>query len=123
MGTQGPRTQLMKKTMRKGMILSAGLGTRLLPITGTLPKPLVPILNIPNVVHTLDLLKRAGIKQVVLNLHHLSKQIEEYFGDGSRWGLDVRYSFESTLLGTGGGLKKAEAFFEGEPFVLANCDF
>ena len=113
----------MSDTIRKGMILCAGLGTRLLPITEKSPKPLVPVLNVPNLVHTISLLKRSGIEEIVVNLHHLPLLIEQYLGDGRRWGVKIHFSHESALLGTGGGLKKAESFFGGESFVLANCDF
>jgi len=105
------------------MILAAGLGTRLHPITQFLPKPLVPVLNVPNVLHSLFLMRRAGIREVILNLHHLPEKLENFLGDGSRWGMKISYSHEPTLLGTGGGVKKAEKFFEGKPFVLVNCDF
>lgn len=105
------------------MILAAGLGTRLHPITLSIPKPLVPVLNVPNILHNVFLLKRAGIREVILNLHHLPDQLEKFLGDGSRWGMKITYSHEPVLLGTGGGVKKAEAFFKGEPFVLVNCDF
>lgn len=109
--------------MKKGMLLAAGLGTRLLPITEKLPKPLVPVLNTANVLYGLFLLKRSGVEEVILNLHHLPKQLQDYLGDGKAWGMHLEYSAEQLLLGTGGGLKKAEAFFEGEPLVLINCDF
>ncbi len=108
---------------KKGMILAAGLGTRLLPITERMPKPLVPVLNIPNVLFGLDVLKRAGIHDVILNLHHLPESLEKYLGDGKAFGMKIEYSREKILLGTGGGLKKAEAFFGKDSFALVNCDF
>ncbi len=111
------------KNISRGMILCAGLGTRLLPVTDKLPKPLVPVVNLPNVLHTLYLFKAAGISEVILNLHHLSDAIERFLGDGSRWGMKLQYSKESILQGTGGGVKQAESFFRKERFVLANCDF
>ena len=115
---------MKKKTgIRKGMLLAAGLGTRLLPITEKTPKPLVSVLNVANVLYGLFLLKRSGIDNVILNLHHLPEAIEKALGDGSKWGMQLAYSREQLLLGTGGGLKKAEAFFDGEPLVLVNCDF
>ncbi|MBY0370929.1 NDP-sugar synthase [bacterium] len=116
----------MKKQMpeiRKGMILAAGLGTRLLPITEKVPKPLVPVLNVANVLYGLFLLKRSGVGEVILNLHHLPDCIRDFLGDGSEWGMRIEYSQETLLLGTGGGLKKAQPFFEKEPFILVNCDF
>lgn len=109
--------------IRKGMLLAAGLGTRLLPITEKLPKPLVPVLNVANVLYGLFLFKRSGIDEVILNLHHLPDCLQSYLGDGSAWGMKLEYSKEQLLLGTGGGLKKAEPFFDGEPLVLINCDF
>ncbi len=109
--------------MKKGMLLAAGLGTRLLPLTQKLPKPLVPVLNVANVLYGLFLLKRSGIDDVILNLHHLPTLIQDYLGNGKDWGMRLEYSSESLLLGTGGGLKKAESFFEGESLALINCDF
>jgi len=109
--------------VRKGMLLAAGLGTRLLPITDKLPKPLVPVLNVANVLYGLFMMKRAGVEDVILNLHHLPQQLEDFLSDGKQWGMRLSYSKEKLLLGTGGGLKKAESFFDGEPLVLINCDF
>lgn len=109
--------------IRKGMILAAGLGTRLLPVTEKTPKPLVPVANVANVLYGVSLLKDAGIREIVVNLHYLGSCIEKALGDGSAWGVKITYSHEEKLLGTGGGLKKAEAFFEGEPLCLVNCDF
>ena len=110
-------------TIRKGMILAAGLGTRLLPITKEIPKPLVPVLNIPNVLHTIDLFQRVGITDIILNLFHLSDVMENYFKNHPVSGVKISFSKEKTLMGTGGGVKLAESFFAGEPFILSNCDF
>lgn len=107
----------------KGMILSAGLGTRLLPITERFPKPLVPVLNLANILHTVSLFKRAGITDLVVNLFHLPERIEEFFNDFDSSQFRIRFSKEDVLLGTGGGVKKAQSLFGGEAFVLANCDF
>jgi len=109
--------------MRRGMILAAGLGTRLLPITDAFPKPLVPVLNVPNVLFSLFLLREAGIREIAINLHHLPDLLRSFLGTGERWGVRITYSQETALLGTGGGVKKLEAFFAGESFVLVNCDF
>ncbi len=106
----------------KAMILAAGLGTRLRPLTETLPKPLLPIAGRPLIVWNLLLLRRHGITDVIINLHHLGHLIEQALGDGSRWRMTIAYSKEPVLLGTGGGLKQAEPFFGGEPFVVLNGD-
>jgi NDP-sugar pyrophosphorylase family protein len=106
----------------RAMILAAGLGTRLRPLTNTIPKPLLPVGGTPLIVWNLFLLRRSGIREVVINLHHLGPQIEKELGDGRTWDMRISYSRESILLGTGGGLKQAEAFFHGEPFLILNGD-
>lgn len=106
----------------KAMILAAGLGTRLRPLTDALPKPLLPIAGRPLIVWNLLLLRRHGVTDVVINLHHLGHLIERELGDGSRLGLRIVYSKEPVLLGTGGGLKQVQPFFGGEPFFVVNGD-
>jgi mannose-1-phosphate guanylyltransferase/phosphomannomutase len=114
---------MRNQQITKGMILGAGLGTRLLPITERYPKPLVPVLNLANVLHTIALLKRHGIQEIVMNLFHLPERIEEFMKDLNIKDVSLYFSKESTLLGTGGGVKKAESLLGKNPFVLANCDF
>jgi NDP-sugar pyrophosphorylase family protein len=106
----------------KAMILAAGLGTRLRPLTDALPKPLLPVAGRPLIVWNLLLLRRHGITDVIVNLHYLGHLIERALGDGSQFGMKIAYSREPVLLGTGGGLKQAEPFFGGEPFVVLNGD-
>jgi mannose-1-phosphate guanylyltransferase len=108
--------------IRRAMVLAAGFGTRLAPLTNTTPKPLVPVADKPFLDHLLALLHAGGIREVVINLHHLGHLIEQHVGDGSRYGLSVRYSHEATILDTGGGIKQAEPLLRGEPFVVANGD-
>src|SRR5207245_974050 len=108
----------------KAMILAAGLGERMRPLTEGRAKPSLPLLNRPIIAHTLDFLKRFGVTEVVINLHHHPESIRAVIGDGSRLGLKVHYSEEPVILGTAGGLKKAEGFLRGEgPFILINSDF
>ncbi|RPH81484.1 MAG: NDP-sugar synthase [Nitrospiraceae bacterium] len=106
----------------KAMILAAGLGTRLRPLTNTIPKPLLPIAGTPLIVWNLLLLKRHGFHDVVINLHHLGSKIEQALGNGSRYGLRIIYSHEPVILGTGGGLKQAEPHFSGESVLVLNGD-
>jgi NDP-sugar pyrophosphorylase family protein len=106
----------------KAMILAAGLGTRLRPLTNTIPKPLLPVAGTPLIVWNLLLLKRHGIQDVIVNLHHLGPMIEQALGTGSKWGLRVQYSPEPVILGTGGGIKQAEPNFSGEPVLILNGD-
>ena len=104
------------------MVLAAGFGMRLRPLTDTIPKPLLPIAGKPLIEWTLRLLRRHGITEVMVNLHHLGDQIEHTLGNGSRLGMRLSYSREAVLLGTGGGVKQAEPFFGGEPFIVLNGD-
>lgn len=104
------------------MILAAGLGTRLRPLTNTTPKPLLPMGEVPLIVWNLLLLKRHGFHEVVINLHYLGAMIEQALGDGSTFGLRIRYSHEPVILGTGGGIKQAEPYFAGEPVLVLNGD-
>ncbi|HWC50736.1 MAG TPA: sugar phosphate nucleotidyltransferase, partial [Nitrospira sp.] len=91
----------------KAMILAAGLGTRLRPLTNAIPKPLLPIAGTPLIVWNLLLLKRHGFQDVIINLHHLGPMIEQALGNGSKYGMRIYYSHEPVILGTGGGIKQA----------------
>ncbi|TSA00165.1 MAG: nucleotidyltransferase family protein [Nitrospiraceae bacterium] len=106
----------------KAMVLAAGLGVRLRPLTDRTPKPLLPIAGRPLLVWNLLLLKRHGITDVLINLHHLGDQIVQAIGDGTRFGLRVAYSHEPALQGTGGGIKQAAPFLKDGPFLVMNGD-
>jgi NDP-sugar pyrophosphorylase family protein len=108
--------------IRRAMVLAAGRGTRLAPLTDRLPKTLMPVAGAPLPCHILNFLLAGGIEEVVINLHHLGQLIEQEIGDGTRFGVRVRYSWEPRILDTGGGIKQAEPLLEGEPFVVANGD-
>jgi NDP-sugar pyrophosphorylase family protein len=108
--------------IRRAMVLAAGRGTRLAPLTDRLPKPLMVVAGRPMLAHILDFLRAGGIEEVVVNLHHLGDLIEHEIGDGRSFGLRVQYSRESEILETGGGIKRAEPLLRGEPFVVANGD-
>jgi NDP-sugar pyrophosphorylase family protein len=103
----------------KAFIMAAGAGTRLRPLTFEIPKPMVPVLNKPTIEHTLDNLRRHGVRQVMMNLHHYPETIRQYFGDGSGFGMDISYSLEKKLMGTAGGVKKTEAFFDSTFLVMS----
>jgi N-acetyl-alpha-D-muramate 1-phosphate uridylyltransferase len=101
------------------VILAGGLATRLRPITENIPKSLVEIAGEPFIVHQLRELNRQGIKDVVLCVGHLGKEIEAFVKDGSEYGVRVQYSYETQkLLGTGGAIRKALSLLNGEFFVL-----
>lgn len=106
----------------KAMILAAGVGSRLDPLTRNLPKPMVPIVNKPVMEHIVELLARNGFSKIMVNLHYLGDQIENYFGDGSRWGVKIHYSKEDRLWGDAGSVKRCEQFFDSTFIVIGGDD-
>jgi len=106
----------------KVMILAAGLGTRLRPLTDLISKPMVPIVNRPVMEHIIELLERNDFKEIIVNLHWYPKVIKDYFGDGAVFGVKIKYSYEDKLLGTAGGVKKVKDFFDNETFLIMSGD-
>jgi len=105
----------------RAMVLAAGLGTRLRPITYAMPKPMVPVLNRPVMEHIVRLLARNGFGEAIANLHWFPETIEGHFGDGSAFGVELSYSREEALLGTSGGVRKARDFL-GDSFLVISGD-
>jgi mannose-1-phosphate guanylyltransferase len=106
----------------KAMVMAAGLGTRLRPLTYEVPKPMVPVVNRPVLEHILELLPRQGFGEVIANLHWFPETIRERFGDGSSLGVDLTYSYEEELLGTAGGVRNVAEFFGSDPFLVMAGD-
>lgn len=106
----------------KAMILAAGVGSRLHPLTHTTPKPLVPVVNRPVVEHIIALLRRHGFTDIIINVYHLADQITSYLGDGSRFGVRITYSEEDRLWGDAGSVKRCEDFFGNETFLVIGGD-
>ncbi|MFB4392400.1 MULTISPECIES: N-acetylmuramate alpha-1-phosphate uridylyltransferase MurU [unclassified Pseudomonas] len=106
----------------KAMILAAGKGERMRPLTLHTPKPLVKLAGQPLIEYHLNALARAGFTEVVINHAWLGQQIEEHLGDGSRFGLAIHYSPEGEPLETGGGIFKALPLLGNAPFLLVNGD-
>ncbi len=98
------------------MVLAAGLGTRLRPLTYEITKPMVPVLDRPVMEHILELLERHGFEEIIANLHYFPDSIKEYFGQR------ISYRFEEELLGTAGGVRACSEFFAGEPFLVISGD-
>ncbi|MDR0430839.1 MAG: nucleotidyltransferase family protein [Tannerellaceae bacterium] len=108
----------------KAMILAAGLGTRLKPLTETMPKALIPVNGKPMLEHLILKLKVAGFREVVVNIHHLGEQIIDFLDANDNFGMKIKISDERDyLLDTGGGIKHAAKYLEGdEPFLVHNVD-
>jgi MurNAc alpha-1-phosphate uridylyltransferase len=109
------------------MILAAGRGERMRPLTDRTPKPLIPVSGRPLIAHLIERLARAGLTELVVNVSHLADQVERGLGDGSALGVRLAYSRESQALETGGGIAYALPLLGDEPFVVVNsdiyCDF
>jgi NDP-sugar pyrophosphorylase family protein len=106
----------------KAMVMAAGLGTRLAPLTDFIPKPMMPIANRPVLHHLLNLLHRHDVHEVGINLHAFPDMIRTYFGDGSDLGLDIHWSHEPELLGTAGGTKALEDLWASETILVTSGD-
>jgi len=106
----------------KAVLLAAGKGTRLRPLTDKMPKVMIPIAGKPILEHHVEHLAEAGIREIIINLHHLSERITSHCGDGKKWGVRIQYSFEPEILGTAGAVKKLEAELRGSPFLVVYGD-
>lgn len=105
----------------KAVIMSGGMGTRLRPLTCHLPKPMVPIFNKPNMEYTLELLKEYGIEDIAITLYYLPHRIMDYFGNGEKFNVNIKYYIEDTPLGTGGSVKNAQEFLD-DTFIVISGD-
>lgn len=109
--------------MAQAILLVGGLGTRLMPLTRTVPKPMLPVAGLPVTEHQLVMARRAGITSLVLATSYLSDVFTPYFGDGSRWGMKLHYAVEEEPLGTGGAIRNAAQLLNGtESIVIFNGD-
>ncbi|MBU0672814.1 MAG: NDP-sugar synthase [Candidatus Margulisbacteria bacterium] len=108
----------------KALIMAAGYGTRLEPLTIAVPKPMVPIVNIPTMQHNIELLMKHGFKDIIANIHYHPEQIENYFGDGNWLGVNLSYSYEEKLLGTAGGVRRMAVDIAdiNETFLVLSSD-
>lgn len=106
----------------RAMILAAGRGERMRPLTDTIPKPLLPLAGRPLIEYHLRALAAAGVREVVINHAHLGHRLEDALGDGSRWGLAIAWSPEGEALETGGGIFRALPLLGEAPFIVVNGD-
>lgn len=106
----------------KAMILAAGRGERMRPLTDYTPKPLLEIGNETLIGRNIRLLAKAGIREIIINVSYLGKQIQAQLGDGSAWGISIKYSVEQVPLGPGGGIVQALPLLGHEPFILLGAD-
>lgn len=107
----------------KAMILAAGTGERLKPLTSTIPKPMLPVCNKPVMEYSIELCKKHNFNDIKVNLHFLPEQIDKCFGDGSKYGVNISYSIEKNLCGTAGALKRVKSFFKETFLVIAGDSY
>ena len=108
--------------MTKGIIISGGWGTRLRPLTCTIPKPLIPIVNKPVIERQIVLLRSAGVKDIILAVSVMADILKNYFKDGKDFGVNIQYTNERTPMGTAGAIKLAEDHLKDENFFMLNGD-
>jgi mannose-1-phosphate guanylyltransferase len=106
----------------KAFLLAAGFGERLRPLTDSMPKPLVPVMNVPAICYAVSLIREAGISEVVCNVHYRREQVIEFFRRHNNFNLNITFSIEESILGTGGGLEKCRYHFNDAPFTYINSD-
>jgi NDP-sugar pyrophosphorylase family protein len=106
----------------RAMILAAGFGTRLRPLTDKKPKALIPVVNKPIIGRVIEYLKGHGVSRIVVNAHHHYRQILDYLNEGKPFGLDIDVRVETEILGTGGGIRNTVDFWDNDPFIVINSD-
>jgi NDP-sugar pyrophosphorylase family protein len=102
----------------RALVLAAGEGQRLRPLTRDRPKPMLPVGDRPLLEHIICLLREHGITEIAINLHYKPWSILDYLGDGQRWGVQIRYSVEEQLLGSAGAARRLSWYWQGEPFLV-----
>ncbi len=102
----------------KALILIGGLGSRLRPLTCTVPKPMLPVVNIPFLIYQIELIKKHGIREIGLCIAYMPEAFKQYFGSGRKWGVKLHYILEKQLLGTGGAVKNAESFVDQSTLIF-----
>ncbi|WP_440952704.1 sugar phosphate nucleotidyltransferase [Methanococcoides sp. FTZ1] len=106
----------------KACIMCGGEGTRLRPLTFDRPKPSIPIVNKPSVVHLIEHLAKEGFTEIIITIGYMAEKIEESLGDGRMYGVHIDYVYEEKKLGTAGGVKNAEEYLKDEPFIIVGGD-
>jgi len=106
----------------QAIILAGGRGVNMRPLTYEVPKPLIPVAGKPLIEYTIEMLREAGVREIILAVGHLGDKLKEAVGNGSKYGVTISYSEESKPLGTAGALRKASVFFQDKPFIVVNGD-
>src|SRR3989338_7819332 len=106
----------------QAIILAGGRGVNMRPLTYEVPKPLIPVAGKPLIEYTIEMLREAGVREIILAVGHLGDKLKEAVGNGSKYGVTISYSEESKPLGTAGALRKASVLFQDKPFIVVNGD-
>lgn len=116
-----PMMQIQPMYVRKALIMAGGFGSRMKELTATIPKPMLTLQGKPILEYSIDLCKRFGIKDIAISVYHFADKIKEYFGDGTRFGVNITYVEEPEPRGTGGALRLHKDWLN-EPFMMCNAD-
>ena len=106
----------------QAIILAGGKGTRLMPLTQEKPKPMIPVMQKPLMEYSIELLKYHGINNIGITVMHLSKYIKDYFNDGAKLGVNIKYVEETTPMGTAGSVKLAQNIIEDDTLIILSGD-
>lgn len=115
-------SQTLSPKVSQAVVLAGGKGVKMRPLTYEVPKPLIPVAGKPVIEYAIELLREAGIRDIVLAIGHLGNKIKEAVGDGRKYGVNVTYSEETKALGSAGALRQASSFLQKKPFVVMNGD-
>ncbi|MEX1112133.1 MAG: sugar phosphate nucleotidyltransferase [Candidatus Andersenbacteria bacterium] len=115
-------SRILGSDINQAVILASGMGVNMRPFTYEIPKPLIPVSGQPLLEHTIEMLRSHGIRNIVITVSHLADKIQQHFGDGSKFGVSIRYVQEKRLSGTAGALQAAQKILKDEPFLVMYGD-
>ena len=115
-------SQSLAPKISQAVILAGGKGVKMRPLTYEVPKPLIPVSGKPAIVYAIEMLRDAGIRDIIIAIGHLGNKIKEEIGNGKKYGVNISYSEETTPLGNAGALRNASAFLQKKPFIVMNGD-
>ncbi|MCR4263139.1 MAG: sugar phosphate nucleotidyltransferase [Candidatus Roizmanbacteria bacterium] len=115
-------SQSLTPKISQAIILAGGQGVQMRPLTYEVPKPLIPVGGKPLIEHTIEMLREAGIRDIILAICHLGTKIKEEIGNGKKYGVSVTYSEETKALGSAGAVRNAASFLHQKPFIVVNGD-
>jgi NDP-sugar pyrophosphorylase family protein len=115
-------SQSLSPKVSQAVILAGGKGVKMRPLTYEVPKPLIPVAGRPVITYAIEMLRDAGVRDIIIAIGHLGNKIKEEVGNGQKYGVNITYSEETTPIGSAGALRNAQAFLQKKPFIVMNGD-